>query len=186
MEHKKREAVSRDAGQRPVHLVVLGAAGTGKTTIGAGLAARLGLPFGEGDDFHSQANVAKMAAGTPLTDDDRWPWLEAIAAWIAAREAEGTPSISSCSSLKRAYRDLLRKGAPRVRFVHVAGDQAVLAARLADRQGHFFPPALLASQFAALEPLQPDEDAVTVDLTLTPEAQVEAALTALGLRDAAQ
>ena len=168
------------------HLIVMGVSGSGKSTVAEGLAAHLGWPFLEGDTLHPPANVAKMAAGTPLTDDDRWPWLEAIAAWISAQEAQGQCSISSCSSLKRAYRDLLRKGAPRVRFVHVAGDQAVLAARLADRQGHFFPPALLASQFATLEPLQPDEDAVTVDLTLTPEAQVEAALSVLGLRDAAQ
>lgn len=165
----------------------MGVSGSGKSTVAEGLAERLGWPFLEGDTLHPPANVAKMAAGTPLTDDDRWPWLEAIAAWIAAREAEGTPSISSCSSLKRAYRDLLRKGAPGVRFVHVAGDQAVLAARLAARQGHFFPARLLASQFATLEPPDPDEDAVTVDLDQPPEAQVEAALAALGLgRGAAQ
>lgn len=169
------------------HLIVMGVSGSGKSTVAEGLAERLGWPFLEGDTLHPPANVAKMAAGTPLTDDDRWPWLEAIAAWIAAREAEGTPSISSCSSLKRAYRDLLRKGAPGVRFVHVAGDQAVLAARLAARQGHFFPARLLASQFATLEPPDPDEDAVTVDLDQPPEAQVEAALAALGLgRGAAQ
>lgn len=169
------------------HLIVMGVSGSGKSTVAEGLAERLGWPFLEGDTLHPPANVAKMAAGTPLTDDDRWPWLEAIAAWIAAREAEGTPSISSCSSLKRAYRDLLRKGAPGVRFVHVAGDQAVLAARLAARQGHFFPAQLLASQFATLEPPDPDEDAVTVDLDQPPEAQVEAALAALGLgRGAAQ
>lgn len=169
------------------HLIVMGVSGSGKSTVAEGLAERLGWPFLEGDILHPPANVAKMAAGTPLTDDDRWPWLEAIAAWIAAREAEGTSSISSCSSLKRAYRDLLRKGAPGVRFVHVAGDHAVLAARLAARQGHFFPAQLLASQFATLEPPGPDEDAVTVDLDQPPEAQVEAALAALGLgRGAAQ
>lgn len=165
----------------------MGVSGSGKSTVAEGLAERLGWPFLEGDTLHPPANVAKMAAGTPLTDDDRWPWLEAIAAWIAAREAEGTPSISSCSSLKRAYRDLLRKGAPRVRFVHVAGDQAVLAARLGARKGHFFPAQLLASQFATLEPPGPDEDAVIVDLDQPPEAQVGAALAALGLgRGAAQ
>lgn len=169
------------------HLIVMGVSGSGKSTVAEGLAERLGWPFLEGDTLHPPANVAKMAAGTPLTDDDRWPWLEAIAAWIAAREAEGTPSISSCSSLKRAYRDLLRKGAPRVRFVHVAGDQAVLAARLGARKGHFFPAQLLASQFATLEPPGPDEDAVIVDLDQPPEAQVGAALAALGLgRGAAQ
>lgn len=168
------------------HLVVMGVSGSGKSTVAEGLAERLGWPFLEGDSLHPPANVARMAAGTPLTDEDRWPWLEAIAAWIAAREAERAPSICSCSSLKRAYRDLLRKGAPRVRFVHVAGDQAVLAARLAARQGHFFPANLLASQFAALEPPGPDEDAVTIDLQLAPEAQVEAALAALGLGETAQ
>ena len=169
------------------HLIVMGVSGSGKSTVAEGLAERLGWAFLEGDTLHPPANVAKMAAGTPLTDDDRWPWLEAIAAWIATQDAEGRPSISSCSSLKRAYRDLLRKGAPGVRFVHVAGDQAVLAARLAAREGHFFPAQLLASQFATLEPPGPDEDAVTVDLDQPPEAQVEAALAALGLgRGAAQ
>lgn len=164
----------------------MGVSGSGKSTVAQGLADRLGWPFMEGDALHPPANVVKMSAGTPLTDEDRWPWLRAIAAWIAEQEAAGQSSIASCSSLKRAYRDLLREGAPRVRFVHVAGEQAVLAARLAARQGHFFPPALLASQFATLEPLQPDEDAVTVDLTLSPQAQVEAALAALDLGRAAQ
>lgn len=116
------------------HLIVMGVSGSGKSTVAEGLSARLDWPFLEGDTLHPPANVAKMAAGTPLTDDDRWPWLGRSPPGSARRRLRKC-SISSCSSLKRAYRDLLRKGAPRVRFVHVAGDQAVLAARLADRQG---------------------------------------------------
>lgn len=163
------------------HVVVMGVSGCGKTTVGEGLAAALGWPFDEGDRFHPAANVAKMSAGTPLDDADRWPWLEILAGRIRAAEASGTSSVLSCSSLKRRYRDLLRTGAPRVRFVHLHGDRAVLAGRLAARRGHFFPPGLLDSQLAALEPLGPDEDGVVVDVALDPDAQVAAALAGLGL-----
>jgi carbohydrate kinase (thermoresistant glucokinase family) len=165
----------------PQHLVVMGVSGCGKTTVGERLAAELGWPFAEGDRYHPEANVEKMSAGIPLTDDDRWPWLRALAGWIGEREAAGESSVLSCSSLKRAYRELLRTGAPRVRFVHLHGDRAVLAARLGARKGHFFPPDLLDSQFAALEPLEPDEDGVIVDVALDPGAQVRAALRGLSL-----
>lgn len=163
------------------HVVVMGVSGCGKTTVGEGLAVVLGWPFDEGDRFHPAANIAKMSAGHALDDADRWPWLEILAGRIAAKEAAGTSSVLSCSSLKRRYRDLLRTGAPRVRFVHLHGDQAVLAGRLAARRGHFFPPGLLDSQLAALEPLGPDEDGVVVDVALDPDAQVAAALAGLGL-----
>ncbi len=163
------------------HVVVMGVSGCGKTTVAESLAARLGWPFDEGDAFHPEANIAKMSAGIPLDDADREPWLEILAGRIAAKEAAGASSFLSCSSLKRRYRDILRTGAPRVRFVHLHGDKAVLAARLAARKGHFFPPGLLDSQFAALELLGPDEDGVVVDVALDPEAQVRAALAALGL-----
>lgn len=163
------------------HVVVMGVSGCGKTTVGERLAARLGWPFDEGDSFHPADNVAKMSAGIPLDDADRLPWLEILAGRIAEAEAAGTSSVLSCSALKRRYRDLLRTGAPRVRFVHLHGDEAVLSARLAGRRGHFFPPGLLASQFAALEPLQPDEDGVVVDVALDTDAQVAAALAWLGL-----
>lgn len=163
------------------HVVVMGVSGAGKTTLGEALAARLGWRFVEGDSFHPPGNVAKMSAGVPLDDADRRPWLEALAAAIARDEAEGRPSVVGCSALKRAYRDILRTGAPRVRFVHVHGDRAVLAERVANRPGHFFPAALLDSQLATLEPLGPDEDGVVVDLALPVEAQVEAAVRGLGL-----
>jgi len=163
------------------HVVVMGVSGCGKTTVGERLAAALGWPFDEGDRFHPEANIAKMAAGIPLDDTDRWPWLDILVARIAAKEAAGTSSLLSCSSLKRRYRDRLRTGAPRVRFVHLHGDKAVLAARLAARTGHFFPAGLLDSQFTALEPLGSDEDGVVVDVALDPDGQIAAALAGLGL-----
>ena len=141
----------------------------------------LGWPFDEGDRYHPPANIAKMSARVPLSDDDRWPWLRALAGLIAEHERAGKSSVMSCSSLKRAYRDLLREGAPRVRFLHLHGDKAVLAERLAARSEHFFPATLLDSQYAALEPLGPDEDGVVVDVALDPEAQVREGLARLGL-----
>jgi carbohydrate kinase (thermoresistant glucokinase family) len=159
----------------------MGVAGCGKTTTGERLAAALGWPFDEGDRFHLPASVAKMSAGIPLEDADRWPWLAKLAALMGEHEAAGRSSVLACSSLKRAYRDLLRTGAPRVRFLHLHGSREVLQARLDARKGHFFPPDLLASQFATLEPLQPDEDGMVVDLALPIEAQVEAALRGLRL-----
>jgi gluconokinase len=159
----------------------MGVAGCGKTTVAEGLAAALGWPFAEGDAFHPPANIAKMSAHVPLEDADRWPWLQALADRIAGEEAAGRSSVLSCSALKRSYRDLLRTGAPRVRFVHLHGDQALLAARLGARAGHFFPPDLLASQFATLEELGADEDGVVVDIALDPDAQFRAALRGLGL-----
>jgi gluconokinase len=160
----------------------MGVAGCGKTTVGERLAAALGWPFEEGDRFHPQANIEKMSAGMALQDADRWPWLTILAGRIADMEAAGRSSLLSCSSLKRAYRDLLRTGAPRVRFLHLHGARAVLADRLAARKGHFFPPDLLDSQLATLEPLAPDEDGCVVDVALDPDAQVRAALDGLGLR----
>ena len=163
------------------HIVVMGVSGCGKTTVGERLSEVLGWPFDEGDRFHPAANIAKMSAGIPLEDADRWPWLEILAARIAAKEAAGTASLLSCSSLKRRYRDLLRTGAPRVFFLHLHGDRAVLAARLAARRDHFFPPRLLDSQFAALEPLAPDEAGIVVDVASDTETQVRVALAGMGL-----
>ena len=163
------------------HVVVMGVSGCGKTSVGERLSAELGWPFDEGDRYHPAANVAKMSAQIPLQDEDRWPWLEALAGLIGRHEREGRSSVLSCSSLKRSYRDLLRRGAPRVRFLHLHGDKAVLAARLAARKGHFFPPALLDSQYATLEPLQPDEDGVVVDVALDTGAQVREGMRRLGL-----
>ncbi len=163
------------------HIVVMGVSGCGKTTVGEAVAAALGWPFDEGDRFHTEANVAKMAAHVPLTDEDRWPWLQRLAEIIAVHEGDGQSSVMACSSLKRAYRDLLRTGGKRVRFVHLHGPFEVLAARLATRKGHFFPADLLASQYATLEPLGPDEDGIVVDVALDPEAQLRASLIGLGL-----
>lgn len=163
------------------HLVVMGVSGCGKTTVAEEMAAVLGWPFDEGDQFHPPANIAKMSAHIPLTDEDRWPWLRALADRIAAHERAGHSSILSCSALRRSYRNILRSGAPRVRFVHLHGDRAVLAARLGARTDHFFPSDLLDSQFATLEPLGPDEDGIVVDVALGPDAQIREALRGLGL-----
>ncbi|WP_329341014.1 gluconokinase [Streptomyces sp. NBC_00663] len=164
----------------PHVVVVMGVAGTGKTTIGPLLAARLGVPYAEGDDFHPPANIAKMTAGTPLTDDDRWPWLDAIGNWAHGRAGLG--GVVSCSALKRSYRDRLRVAAPGLVFVHLAGDRALIEDRMSHRQGHFMPTALLDSQFATLQPLEGDETGVAVDVTGSPEeitARAAKALTEL-------
>ncbi|MDF2576044.1 MAG: carbohydrate kinase [Agromyces sp.] len=150
-------------------LVVMGVAGTGKSTIAALLAGRLGWPFLEGDALHPETNVAKMAAGHPLDDEDRWPWLARIAEWIDERQAAGEPAIVTCSALRRRYRDAL--GRDGVVFVHLTGDRDVIFDRLTRRQGHFMPPALFDSQLATLEPLESDENGLLVDVSLTPEEQ---------------
>lgn len=163
------------------HVVVMGVSGCGKTTVGERLAAVLGWPFDEGDRYHPQANIEKMSAHMPLEDADRWPWLEALAGLIAEHEAAGQSSVLACSALRRAYRDVLRSGAPRVRFLHLHGSFAVLAERLAARKRHFFPADLLRSQFATLEPLGPDEDGIVVDVALDPDTQVRRGLRGLDL-----
>jgi carbohydrate kinase (thermoresistant glucokinase family) len=159
----------------------MGVSGCGKSTIGIALASRLGWPFDEGDRYHLPSSVEKMASHIPLEDADRWPWLEKLAALIGEHEAAGRSSVLACSALKRAYRDLLRTGAPRVRFLHLHGAREVLQARLDARKGHFFPPDLLASQYATLEPLAPDEDGIVVDVALDPDTQVRESLRGLGL-----
>ena len=153
-------------------LVVMGVAGSGKTTIARTLAERLGWRFQEGDALHPPANVAKMSAGTPLSDDDRWPWLHAIAAVIDTWRAEGASGIVTCSALKRAYRDILIGPRTDVRLVHLAGEKALIAGRMAARKGHFMPTALLDSQFATLEPPGADENPIVVDIAAEPEAIV--------------
>jgi len=149
----------------PPLLVVMGVSGSGKTTVGAALAQRLRVPFAEADNFHPPANIDNMSAGIPLDDTDREPWLRAIGAWLAEHDATG--GVASCSALKRGYRDALRAAAPRARFVHLAGDIDVVRRRVAGRSGHFMPEALVASQFATLEPLAPDEPGITLDLDRT-------------------
>ena len=161
-------------------IVVMGVAGSGKSTVGQVLARRLGWSFAEADDFHSAANVAKMAAGTPLTDEDRQPWLESIRTWIDANTAD---SVVTCSALRRSYRDILRGAQAHVRFLHLSGTQESIAARMAARTSHFMPTSLLASQLATLEPLEADEDGVVIEITGTPEEMVSSAIKALGLRE---
>jgi gluconokinase len=164
-------------------VVVMGVSGSGKTSVGEGLAARLGAPFVEGDALHPAANVAKMAAGTPLTDDDRWPWLRAIAARIAEEPAPVV--VVACSSLKRAYRDLLRAESGRpVAFVYLHGTEALLAERMNARTGHFMPPTLLESQLATLEDPRGEPGVVAVDIDAPVPEIVEAALA--GLADRAE
>jgi len=135
----------------------MGVAGAGKTTVAAELVRILGWPALEGDDLHPPANVAKMAAGTPLDDADRLPWLRAIAHWIGRREEAGDNAVVTCSALRRSYRDVLRDGHPSVWFAHLAAPQDVLARRMATRKGHYMPAGLLQSQLETLEPLAPDE-----------------------------
>ncbi|MFJ6835067.1 gluconokinase [Streptomyces sp. NPDC091209] len=161
----------------PHVVVVMGVAGTGKTTVGPLLAARLGVPYAEGDDFHPQANIAKMTAGTPLTDEDRWPWLDAIGRW--AHDRAGLGGVVSSSALKRAYRDRLRLAAPGVVFVHLTGDRELIEDRMSHRKGHFMPTALLDSQFATLQPLAADEAGVQVDVSGDPAEISERAAAAL-------
>jgi gluconokinase len=151
-------------------IVVMGVSGAGKSTVGQLVAARLGCPFRDADSFHPPANVAKMAGGHPLTDEDRWPWLRAIAAWIAEHRAAGTTCVVTCSALKRAYRDIVTDHQRAdVRLVYLTGEFDLIAARLAARKGHFMPPALLESQFDALEPPAADERATAVSIDAAPD-----------------
>lgn len=163
----------------PQILVFMGPSGTGKSTVAAMLAGQLGWAFQEGDDLHPAANVAKMAAGHALTDDDRAPWLQLVAGWIDDRRAAGEPGVITCSALRRRYRDVLRRDD--VVFVLLDGEAATVRERLMRRQGHFMPPALLDSQFATLEVPGDDEHALRIDLDQTPSQQVAEVIARLGL-----
>ncbi len=143
-------------------LVLMGVSGTGKSTVAGILAGQLGWDLEEGDDLHPLANVAKMAAGHPLDDEDRWPWLDKVAAWIRQHTDAGRPGIITCSALKKSYRDVLR--GDRVVFVYLAGTREQIATRMAARQGHFMSVAMLDSQLETLEPPTPEERAITVDI----------------------
>ncbi len=157
--------------------VVMGVSGTGKSTVGQLLAERAGVPYVEGDALHPPANIRKMAAGQPLDDDDRWPWLRTIAAWI--RDHHATGAVVTCSALKRAYRDLLRRASDRVFFLHLTGDPALIAERVRDREHPYMPASLLRSQYETLQPLQPDEPGLVVDVVEPPEVLVKQTITAL-------
>jgi carbohydrate kinase (thermoresistant glucokinase family) len=157
-------------GAMALRVVVMGVSGCGKSTVGSALAEGLGLRFVEGDALHPPHNVALMAAGTPLTDEDRHDWLKAVAATLAAAETDGV--VVSCSALKRSYRDLLRGSAPDLKLVHLRGGHALLAHRLQARKGHYMPPSLLQSQLDTLEPPADDEHAITLDIGPPPEMLV--------------
>jgi gluconokinase len=165
----------------PPIVVVMGVSGSGKTTIGALLAGQLGWLYAEADDFHPRSNVEKMAAGHPLTDEDRRPWLEAIGRWIDERRAAGEPGVVTCSALKRSYRDVLRKDRPEVRVVYLDGSHDLIASRLVARHGHFFAADMLDSQFADLEPPAPDEDVLSVPIDGTPPDVVARIVEGFGL-----
>ena len=154
--------------------VVMGVSGCGKTRIGAGFAKAIGVPFIEGDDYHSPENVRRMSSGIPLTDEDRAGWLQSLAARIREAKDAGTGLVLACSALKRRYREILRDAAKpeRLRFIYLRGTREIIGERLRRRQGHFMPPALLESQFEALEEPAPDEDAWVTDVTGSAEENV--------------
>ena len=165
--------MSDSVSEIPCALVVMGVSGSGKTTIADKLAERLNWTFEDADKFHPPSNVAKMSAGQPLTDEDRWPWLRAIAAEIERVCKSRQHAVIACSALKRAYRDILADGRNDVRFVFLKGTQQLIGSRLSSRKDHFMPPGLLASQFGTLEPPGPDENAVTVSIDASVEAIVD-------------
>lgn len=157
-------------GALPRYVAVMGVSGSGKSTVGAQLARRLGVPFGEGDDFHPAANIAAMRDGRPLRDEERYPWLDSIGRWLSA-QPDG--AVVSCSALKRAYRDRLRSHCPALTFLHLIVPPGTVATRMAARAEHFMPVALLQSQLETLEPLGPDEPGITIDASGDPDSTVE-------------
>ena len=174
-----RSAVAWYTAHVGVRVVVMGVAGSGKTTVGRALARRLGIDFADADEFHGADNIAKMAAGTPLTDRDRWPWLEAIARRLAG--GADTGCVVTCSALKRVYRDVLRRGAHDAWFLHLAGSPELIESRVRERGHHFMPHELVSSQFDTLEPPGEDERAVQVDASLPPASIVDEFLVATGI-----
>jgi len=169
------------AGQEPDLVVVMGVAGSGKTTVAKGIAVSMNWLFAEGDAFHPEANVEKMHSGVPLTDEDRWPWLRLIGDWMSEQEDAGVSAVVTCSALRRVYRDLLREDRPAVRFCHVTSPESTIADRLDHREGHYMPPSLLPSQLATLEPLEDDEPGVTVSGAGSETEVLDRVLHALGL-----
>ncbi len=165
----------------PVAVVVMGVSGCGKTTVAERLAQHLGWVFAEADEFHSEANLAKMSAGTPLDDADRLPWLTAIRDWVTATGQQGRSAVVTCSALQRSYRDLLRDAGSRVLFLHLTGPREVLAERMGARTGHFMPTSLLDSQLATLQALEPDEPGAAVSIELSPDEVLRTALERLHL-----
>jgi gluconokinase len=166
-----------------VFVVVMGVSGSGKTTLGQGIADRLQWRFQEGDELHPRANVEKMSRGEPLTDEDRWPWLDAIGRWLDERAEAGENAVLTCSALRRTYRDRIRDGRPGVRFCHVVASAETLRDRLEHRRGHYMPASLLPSQLATLEPLGDDEPGVVVEAAGEPSDVLGEALRALDLSE---
>jgi gluconokinase len=173
--------VGNRTGGMPCALIVMGVSGSGKSTIGDKLAERLGWTYQDGDRFHPASNVAKMSAGQPLTDEDRWPWLRAIAKEIDRICEAREHAVIACSALKRAYRDVLVHGRNDVRIIYLNGTQDLIASRLALRKGHFMPPGLLASQFKTLEPPDLSENPMIVSIDASIEAIVDDIVHKLGL-----
>ncbi|MDV8065051.1 gluconokinase [Rhodococcus sp. IEGM 1366] len=163
--------MTEKAAQKNPVLVVMGVSGSGKSTVGGMIAGAMGWDLQEGDDLHPQANIEKMATGHPLNDDDRWPWLDKIAHWITQHTDAGQPGIVTCSALKRSYRDILR--GENVVFVHLAGSRDQIGQRLTARLDHYMPPSLLDSQISTLEPIDPDEQAIIIDVGGSPVEIVE-------------
>jgi gluconokinase len=166
------------------HLVVMGVAGSGKSTIAAALSQQLGWACAEADEFHPQSNIDKMSKGIPLQDEDRWPWLLQIQNWMTVQATAGRSTVLTCSALKRSYRQLLSAAEGRVLFIHLDGEAGLIGQRMQGREGHFMPPTLLPSQLATLEPLSQEELAagsLRLDISQAPEELVEATIAALKL-----
>ena len=166
------------------HLVVMGVAGSGKSTIAAALSRQLGWACAEADEFHPQSNIDKMTQGIPLQDEDRWPWLQEIQNWMTTKAKSGDSTVLTCSALKQSYRQLLARAEGRVLFLHLHGEADLIGQRMQGREGHFMPPTLLPSQLATLEPLSEDELAagsLRLDISKSPEELVMAILAALQL-----
>ena len=159
----------------------MGVSGVGKSTVAKGLSTILGWTFAEGDAFHPQANVDKMASGHPLTDDDRWPWLRSIGDWMSDEIALGHSTVVTCSALRRVYRDLLRDGRPEVVFCHLVAGEELIGERMERRTDHYMPASLLPSQLATLEPLEPDEPGVEVSVDGEAAEVIARAMAALDL-----
>jgi gluconokinase len=166
------------------HLVVMGVAGSGKSTIAAALSQQLGWACAEADEFHPQSNIDKMTQGIPLQDEDRWPWLQEIQDWMSAQAAAGKSTVLTCSALKKSYRQLLSEAGGRVLFLHLHGEAGLIGQRMQGREGHFMPPTLLPSQLATLEPLSEEELAagsLRLDISKAPEELVQTIIGALRL-----